>query len=153
MESNRQLDNKTKMAHQASEELKPFRMGSNHTRNFGILAAVGVVLFILGIVLSLVKLPSEEGEAAAAPAGKEEHHEEGSKPEHHGSAAEKVTAQYASAGMKLHQKAMAMLKGMKQLAKVVMAAMSFMIPNRRAELGAVRSFMTIRLLPIIMKRR
>ncbi|MBK9451454.1 MAG: quinol:cytochrome C oxidoreductase [Bacteroidetes bacterium] len=86
------------MAHQASEELKPFRMGSNHTRNFGILAAVGVVLFILGIVLSLVKLPSEEGEAAAAPAGKEEHHEEGSKPEHHGSAAEKVTAQYASAG-------------------------------------------------------
>ena len=56
-------------------------------------------------------------------------------------------------GMKLHQKAMAMLKGMNQLAKVVMAAMSFMIPNRRAELGAVRSFMTIRLLPIIMKRR
>ena len=55
------------MAHQATEELKPFRLGNNHLRNFGILAAVGVVLFILGIVLSLVKLPSEGAEEAAAP--------------------------------------------------------------------------------------
>lgn len=84
------------MAHQATEELKPFRMGSHHTRNFGILAAVGVVLFVLGIVFSLIKLPAAE-EESAAPAGKEEHHEEGAKPEHHGDAGGKLTVQYASA--------------------------------------------------------
>ncbi|MFN8397219.1 MAG: quinol:cytochrome C oxidoreductase [Bacteroidia bacterium] len=81
------------MAHQASEELKPFQFGGHHKRKFGILAGVGVLLFILGIVLSTIKLPADEAaESHGAPA-KEEH---GAKPEH-GSAAGKPTAQFASA--------------------------------------------------------
>ncbi len=60
------------MANHATEELKPFRLGANHTKSFGILAAVGLVLFVLGIALSFVKLPSEHEEEGthdeAAPA-------------------------------------------------------------------------------------
>ncbi|MFM2376760.1 MAG: hypothetical protein RLZZ165_1857 [Bacteroidota bacterium] len=65
------------MAHQAqaSEELKPFRLGGNHTRKFGILAVAGIVLFLLGIVLSTIKLPTEEAESHASAAPAQEHHQ------------------------------------------------------------------------------
>jgi hypothetical protein len=94
------------MAHQAStEELKPFRKGSHHNRNILIMAGLGVVLFVAGILLSLVKLPAEEGgdHGPAAPAGKEEHHDGagGGHKDHHSDAGGKTTVQYASAGHKV----------------------------------------------------
>src|SRR5690349_5281152 len=82
------------MAHQPLEDLKPFRLGSNHTKSFGILAAVGIVLFVLGIALSFMKLPSEQEEA-----GEPANHEEkgGAVKGEHGDAGHGTMAQYASA--------------------------------------------------------
>lgn len=80
------------MAHQATGELKAFRMGSNHQRSVMILGVVGVVLFILGIVLSMVKLPADEaGSHEGTPAA-------GEHKDHHGDLGHPLTVQYASAG-------------------------------------------------------
>ena len=81
------------MANHALEELKPFRMGSNHTKGIGILAGVGLVLFILGIALSFVKLDTDAEPAAphGATGGAEEH------KEHSDAAQSGKMAQYASA--------------------------------------------------------
>ncbi len=80
------------MANHASEELKSFRMDSNHTKGIGMLAAIGAVLFVLGIALSFVKLDTDA--EAAAPheekVGAEEHKE-------HGDASKGKMAHYASA--------------------------------------------------------
>jgi hypothetical protein len=85
------------MAQHATEDLKPFRLGSNHSKGFLTLALVGIVLFVLGIGLSFVKLAGEEEEThapapAAAPAG-----EHGGAGEHHSDAGTGKMAQYASA--------------------------------------------------------
>ncbi len=86
------------MAHQPSEELKEFRISSTMKRNFGIMAGLGIVLFVVGLILSNVTLPGEKhgGGHDAAPAG-EEHHDAGGggHEEHHSDAGTLI--QYASA--------------------------------------------------------
>ena len=66
-------------------------------RNFGIMAGLGIVLFVVGLILSNVTLPGEKhGGHEAAPAG-EEHHDGGAggHQEHHSDAGKLI--QYASA--------------------------------------------------------
>lgn len=60
------------MAHHATEELKPFKLGPNHKRSIMMLLVIGVGLFLAGLGLSQWTMPYEQHEEAApaaAPAG------------------------------------------------------------------------------------
>jgi hypothetical protein len=99
--------------HQPIEELKEFRMSSKHVRNFGIMSGLGVVLLVVGLILSNITLPGEKhddhGAAPAheqkAPAGHEEHkeHSDAGKLLQFASAQHEATAGHGEAHGEAHE--------------------------------------------------